>query len=398
MWEMANSNREILWTKDFIFTSVVNFVMMLSMYLLLVTMATYSMQEYNASISLAGFVSSIFVIGSLIGRLYAGKKIAEMGNKKMLMTGIIAFFIVTIMYFLPLGLIGMMIVRLFHGIFLGMATTATGTIIAQVIPATRKGEGIGYFSMSIVLATAVGPLIGTFLVSGFGFTSIFIFSVVMAAVSLFLSLLLNPPEITQPKEELQEKKGFSFSEYFEKHALPISAAMFVMAVAYSGVLSFVTEYASSINLMQAGGFFFLVYGVSVLISRPVTGPLMDSKGANIVVYPSLVLFGLGLLLISQASTGFIFLTAAVLLGLGYGNFQSIAQAIAIKLTPPHRMGLANSTYFIALDLGLGVGPLLLGYLVPATGYRGMYFSLVFLVIIGIVVYYFVHGRKDKEMA
>ncbi|MFD2830168.1 MFS transporter [Corticicoccus populi] len=395
---MANSNREILWTKDFIFTSVVNFVMMLSMYLLLVTMATYSMQEYNASISLAGFVASIFVIGSLIGRLYAGKKIAEMGNKKMLMTRIIAFFIVTIMYFLPLGLIGMMIIRLFHGIFLGMATTATGTIIAQVIPATRKGEGIGYFSMSIVLATAVGPLIGTFLVSGFGFTSIFIFSVVMAAVSLILSLFLNPPEITQPKEELKEKKGFSFSEYFEKHALPISAAMFVMAVAYSGILSFVTEYASSINLMQAGGFFFLVYGVSVLISRPVTGPLMDSKGANIVVYPSLVLFALGLLLISQASTGFIFLTAAVLLGLGYGNFQSIAQAIAIKLTPPHRMGLANSTYFIALDLGLGVGPLLLGYLVPATGYRGMYFSLVFLVIIGIVVYYFVHGRKDKEMA
>jgi MFS family permease len=395
----ASTHKEKLWTKDFVFTSIVNFVMMLSMYLLLVTMATYAMQEYDASVSLAGFVASVFVIGSLFGRLYAGKTIAKMGNKKMLLIGIVSFFIVSILYFFPLGLIPLMIIRLLHGLFLGLGTTATGTIISQVIPNSRKAEGIGYFSMSVVLATAVGPLIGTFLLSSLGFTSIFIFSVVMAAVSLVLSLFLQPPEIPEaaPEEESAvEKKGFNIGDYVEKNALPISIAMFIMAIGYSSILSFVTEYASDINLAQAGGFFFLVYGVAVLLSRPVTGPLMDSKGANIVAYPSLVLFALGLLIISQASTGFVFLAAAVLLGLGYGNFQSIAQAIAIKLTPPHRMGLANSTYFIALDLGLGVGPLLLGYLVPVTGYRGMYFTLVFLIVIGIVIYYFVHGRKDKQ--
>lgn len=396
----ASTHKEKLWTKDFVFTSIVNFVMMLSMYLLLVTMATYAMQEYDASVSLAGFVASVFVIGSLFGRLYAGKTIAKMGNKKMLLIGIVSFFIVSILYFFPLGLIPLMIIRLLHGLFLGLGTTATGTIISQVIPNSRKAEGIGYFSMSVVLATAVGPLIGTFLLSSLGFTSIFIFSVVMAAVSLVLSLFLQPPEIPEaaPEEESAvEKKGFNIGDYVEKNALPISIAMFIMAIGYSSILSFVTEYASDINLAQAGGFFFLVYGVAVLLSRPVTGPLMDSKGANIVAYPSLVLFALGLLIISQASTGFVFLAAAVLFGLGYGNFQSIAQAIAIKLTPPHRMGLANSTYFIALDLGLGVGPLILGYLVPVTGYRGMYFTLVFLIIVGIAIYYFVHGKKDKQM-
>lgn len=393
----ASKNKEPLWTKDFIFTSIVNFVMMLSMYLLLVTMATYTIEEYDASVSLAGFVASIFVIGSLLGRLYAGKKTTELGNRKTLLIGIVSFFIISIMYFFPLGLIGLMIIRLLHGLFLGIATTATGTIIAQIIPNSRKGEGIGYFSMSIVLATAVGPLIGTFLVNSIGFTSIFVFSVVMGAISLILAFFLHPPEITEPEEAAEGTKRFSINDYFEKNALPISVAMFVMAIGYSSILSFITEYASEINLAQAGGFFFLVYGVAVLFSRPVTGPLMDAKGANVVVYPALTLFALGLLMISQATTSFVFLTAAVLIGLGYGNFQSIAQAIAIKLTPPHRMGLANSTYFIALDLGLGVGPLLLGYLVPATGYRGMYLTLVFLILIGIVVYFAVHGKKDKEI-
>ncbi len=103
-------------------------------------------------------------------------------------------------------------------------------------------------------------------------------------------------------------------------------------------------------------------------------------------------------MLSQSFAVRIFLAAAVLMGLGYGNFQSIAQALAIKLTPHHRMGLANSTYFIALDLGLGLGPLMLGYIVPVFGYRGMYMVLVAVILAGIAVYHFMHGRRDGAVS
>src|SRR5699024_7460844 len=152
--------KEKLWTKDFILVSIVNFVLMLSMYLLLVTMATYATETYNASISLGGLVASIFVIGSLIGRLFSGKQIMQVGSKKILITGAAAFLILTLFYFFPIGIYPLILLRLLQGIGLGMATTATGTIVSQVIPASRNGEGIGYFSMSIVLATAIGPLVG----------------------------------------------------------------------------------------------------------------------------------------------------------------------------------------------------------------------------------------------
>jgi MFS family permease len=390
--------KEKLWTKDFVSASIVNFVLMLSMYLLLVTMATFAVKTYDASISLAGLVASIFVIGSLIGRLYAGRKIAETGSKKMLITGIIIFIVLTFLYFIPTNIYLLILLRLLQGIGLGLATTATGTIVAQVIPSSRNGEGIGYFSMSVVLATAIGPLIGVGLVEMSGYTSVFLFSLIMGIGSLLLSLPLKVPAIVEQEQTADtESKGFKISNYFELKAIPVAFSMFVAAFAYSGILSFITGYAEEINLVEAGSFYFLVYAIIILLSRPFTGPLMDRRGGNSVAYPGLVLFAIGMLLLSQANNSWIFLLAAAIIGLGYGNFQSTAQAIAIKVTPPHRMGLATSTYFIALDLGLGVGPFLLGYLVPVSGYRGMYLALVGLIAIGIVVYYFAHGIKDKAM-
>ena len=392
---MSEVYKDRLWTKDFINTSIVNFALMMSQYLLLVTMAMYAAGEYNASVGMAGLVSSAFIIGSLIGRLFGGKHITAMGGKKMLMIGSVLIVILTASYLIPMGIYPLIVLRILHGAAMGYAMTATGTIIAQIIPPSRNGEGIGYFSMSVVLATAVGPLIGVSLIAAYGFTSIFLFSFAMAIISLVIGLTVKAPP-GQPSKSTDSGK-FKIMDFFEKRAMPISAVMFVMAFAYSGILSYVTAYAESISLIQAGSLYFTVYGITVLLSRPITGPLLDRKGANIVMYPAIIMFAIGLAVISQASLTMAFLIAAALIGFGYGNIQSVTQALAIKVTPPERLGLANTTYFIALDLGLGFGPFLLGYIVPSLGYRGMYMTLVFVVLAGIIVYYFLHGRRDKEI-
>lgn len=392
---MSEVYKDRLWTKDFINTSIVNFALMMSQYLLLVTMAMYAAEEYNASVGMAGLVSSAFIIGSLIGRLFGGKHITAMGGKKMLMIGSVLIVILTASYLIPMGIYPLIVLRILHGAAMGYAMTATGTIIAQIIPPSRNGEGIGYFSMSVVLATAVGPLIGVSLIAAYGFTSIFLFSFAMAIISLVIGLTVKAPP-GQPSKSTDSGK-FKIMDFFEKRAMPISAVMFVMAFAYSGILSYVTAYAESISLIQAGSLYFTVYGITVLLSRPITGPLLDRKGANIVMYPAIIMFAIGLAVISQASLTMAFLIAAALIGFGYGNIQSVTQALAIKVTPPERLGLANTTYFIALDLGLGFGPFLLGYIVPSLGYRGMYMTLAFVVLAGIIVYYFLHGRRDKEI-
>ena len=394
--------KEKLWTKEFISTSIVNFFLILAMYLLLVTMASYVMETYNTSPSLAGLVASVFIIGVLFGRLFIGNKIEKVGTKKILILGISIFVLLSFFYFLDAGIYILIAIRIVQGIGVGLATTATGTIIAQIIPPSRNGEGIGYFSMSNVLATAIGPLVGVSLINAFEYVSIFIFSTTVGIIGLLLAFIIKVPaiaalDVTETESNAKEPTGFKLANFFEKKAIPIAITTLVVAFAYSGILSFITMYADDINLTKAGGYYFLVYAIIILLSRPFTGKLMDIKGANSVAYPAIILFAIGMVIISQASSSFTFLLGAVFIGLGYGNFQSCTQALAIKVTPIQRMGLANSTYFVFLDLALGLGPLILGIFIPIIGFRGMYLLLAGVIVLSLFVYYALHGRYDKEL-
>jgi MFS family permease len=389
----VNQTRAKLWTKDFIIVSSVNFFITLIFYLLMVTIAVYAVDEFDASTSQAGLVTGIFIIGSLIGRLFIGRYINSIGRKRTLFIGLIFFTLATALYFVDFGITFLLFNRLIHGITMGMAGTASGTIVAQIIPSQRKAEGIGYFSMSATLSTAIGPFIGLYMSQHTSFQMILGFCVIIGVISLITALFLHIPAL-ETTTKISEIKGFSISNFIEPNALPIAIITLLVAFCYSSVLSFINFYAIEIDLVSTASFFFLVYAVAVLASRPFTGRLMDSKGANFIMYPAFIIFSAGMLLLSVASNGFTLLLAGILVGLGFGNMQSSTQAIAVKLTPPHRMGLATSTFFIALDAGLGFGPYLLGFIIPSTGYSTLYVILGITILATSVLYYFLHGKKD----
>ncbi|WP_336865129.1 MFS transporter [Peribacillus frigoritolerans] len=389
-----DQSRTRLWTKDFVIVSSINFFITLIFYLLMVTLAIYAVNELDASTSEAGLISGIFIIGTLIGRLFIGRFIDSIGRKKTLFIGLIFFTLTTLLYFVDLGIGFLLVNRLIHGMAMGMASTATGTIVAQIIPATRKGEGIGYYSMSATLATAIGPFIGLFMAQNTSFQVIFSFCLALGVISLITAFFLYVPAL-KVTAKVTESKGFKLSNFIEPKALPISIITLLLAFCYSSVLSFISFYAIEIDLVNTASFFFVVYAVAVLLSRPFSGPLMDRKGSNFIMYPAFIIFGVGLLLLSMTTNSFTLLAAGFLIGLGFGNMQSSSQAIAVKLTPPHRMGMATSTFFIMLDAGLGFGPYILGFIIPVTGYSTLYVILGVLVILTSVLYYSLHGKKER---
>ncbi|WP_335695516.1 MFS transporter [Sporosarcina ureae] len=371
-----------------------NFILALVFFLLVSTIAVFSVETFHTSTSTAGLLSGIFVIGALIGRLGAGRIIHRVGSQKVLLTGLIGFLLTTGFYMLPTDLSFFFINRFLHGVSFGFASTATGTIIAQIIPPSRRGEGIGYYSLSTILSTALGPLLGIWIISQTqNFFFVFVINFVLASVIFVLYFLVQAPAM----ERTPKQNKFSITQYVELKAVPIGVVGMFLGFIYSSIMAFIPFFTKEIDLVEAGSFFFLVYASVVLLSRPITGRLMDQHGANIIIYPCLVLFALGMLLYSQAHYGFMIVLAAILVGFGYGSFNSIAQAIAIKVTPIHRVGLATSTYFILFELGLGLGPFTYGFLIPHIGYRGIYLTAFFMILLSILLYYILHGRHERQL-
>lgn len=381
-----------LWTKDFLIISLVNFFLTLIFFLLMVTIGVHAVEAYGATTSQAGLVTGIFIIGTLTGRLFIGRLIDSIGRKRTLLMGLTFFTLTILLYFLQWGVGFLLLTRFVHGLGMGLSSTATGTIVAQVIPPARKGEGIGYYSMSSTLATAIGPFVGLLLSQHTNFSVIFILCFVIGLISLFSSLMVDVPEAASP----ELVRGFSLKSFVEPKALPIALIIGLAALSYSSVLSYINFYANELDLLEAASVFFLVYSVAVLLSRPITGKLMDRRGANVVMYPAIALFSIGLLVLSQADSAWTLLLSGVLIGLGFGNIQSGTQAIAVKASPPHRMGMATSTFFIALDAGLGFGPYFIGLLIPLMGFSQLYLGLAGLVFITLYVYYVMNGRVEHE--
>lgn len=386
-------NTPKLWTKNFSIIFLVNFFVAINFFLLMVVISTFALDNFHSSPSTAGFASSIFVIGSLIARLFCGKWIEGIGRKKLLITGLVLSLVMTLFYFAVNSVLVLFLIRFLHGVGFGMTSTALGTIVASIIPSHRQGEGIGYFGLSVTLAMAIGPFLGMFLSRQGNFNMIFIASAISAVFSLVVGLFLSIPEIKLTKEQIKEMKGFKLSNFFESRAIPISIVSAVLYFCFSSVLAFLTAYSKKIALVEAASLFFITYAVVILFSRPFTGRLFDSKGENTTMYPAILIFSIGMLFLSQAHDGYSLLLAGAFIGFGLGVVQSSGQAISVKVTPPHRIGLATSTLYIFIDLSTGIGPFVLGLFIPFTGYRGMYFSMAMVAFLCMFLYYLLHGKN-----
>ena len=382
-----------LWTKDFIIMSCTSFFISLVYFLLVTTLAVYAIQQFNASENMAGLAASIFVIGAVFSRVFTGRYLETIGRKKVLFAGLFLFLAATLLYFTIMNLYLLLLVRFIHGAAFGISTTVLVTILMDIIPKERRGEGIGYFSLSGTLATSIGPFLGLYISQHADFSLIFIVCTILSIVSVIIPLFLKIPRSVMIDDQHNSLKGFKLSSFFEKKAVPISLMITIMGFIYSGILSFITAYATEINLIEAASFFFLVYSIVLLISRPVTGKLLDKKGDNFVIYPAIISFATGLLILSQSYNSFTFLLASVFIALGFGTMQSCFQVIAIKESPQHRMGLATSTFLICMDLGVGMGPFLLGSIVPLFGFRGLYLMSAIVVFLCIFLYFSLHGKK-----
>lgn len=378
--------------------TLINFFLLLNYYLLMVVMTEYSMTQLGEAPGIAGLSASIFIIGALISRLFCGRYLDTVGRKRMLLIGAALELWMSAVYFFAGGIGALLLVRFLHGASYGAAATAIGTIVTDLVPRARQGEGIGYYTLSVTLGAAIGPFLGMYLLHNGGFNMIFAMCVLTALLCLVITVFLAVPETSCCAASLQreEGRGFQWSRFIEAKAVPISLVCALVYFGYSSLLSFLSSYAGTLHLETEASFFFVIYALAIFVSRPFTGRLFDRRGERITMIPAFLAFSIGMVVLSQAKTGAVLLFSAVLLGFGVGVVQSCGLAIAVKGIPSERLSLVNSTFYICLDLGVGVGPLLLGMLIPYSGYQGMYLSMTLLTMVALGLYCLTWKQRSRQ--
>ena len=396
MDSQINIQKEKLFNTGFITITTINFIVFLIYYCFVVITAKFATSELGASPAQAGFAAGIYIIGTLIARLYIGKKLELIGRKQMLRFGAIIYLATTIAYLISTNIIILDTVRFLNGFAYGTISTAANAIVTAYIPKSRNGEGINYYGLSTSLAAAIGPFIGILLLPIVGFKSVIILAIVLSVLVTVACYLFPVQNIELTDDHKKLLNSWSLNTFIEYKVLFISIVAFLIGLSYSSVLGFLSIYADNLGLSTAGAFFFVVYALIITFTRPFAGQIFDAKGENAVMYPSFIFLTIGLLTLSYTTTSFMLLLSGALIGLGYGTFMSNGQAVCLKLVEPSKVSIALSTYFIGLDLGLGFGPYALGTVHSFLSYSGIYVLCAVLTVAVAILYAIFYKGKDAK--
>lgn len=386
---MAKEQQDRIWTKSFISISLTQLLLFTVFYTLLTTLPIYVIDDLGGSESQAGLVATFMLISAIVIRPFSAKIIDIVGKKKVLVFSVLFFFLMTISYLFAYNFIILSIIRLIHGISFGFMTTISGVIVADIVPEKRRGEGMGYFAMAMNIAVVVGPFIGLLLIQYVSFRTLFFFLIGLMAVGLIASLLVN---VKEDPLQFSTTTTMQLSDLIEVSVLPVSIIVALVGFSYGSILSFVPVYAEVIGLAKVSSFFFLVFAIVMIVFRPLLGRAFDEKGARFVLIPSLIVFSIGLAVLSIAQSVALFLIAAGIIGLGYGTILPGFQALVVQRAGPKRTSQAMSTFFTLYDSGIALGAFTWGVISATYGFTTMY-VISAMVVATAAIYFHIYTKK-----
>lgn len=377
---------ERLWNRSFILCLFNNFFLFVYYFALLTILPIYIMKDLGGSVKEAGLALTLFLASSIAIRPFSGMIIEKLGKKISMRGAGVIFALFAFSYLLIDSLWSLLLVRFLHGIWFSILTTVAVPVANEFIPEQRKGEGMGYFVMSTNLGVVFGPLLALTVIQFTSFKSLFGILAIIISLGLIFCWMLKITELPKSRRIGTEKTKLSLQDILEVKVLAVSCVALLTAFAYSGIMSFITAFSESKQLLAYTSVFFIVFAASMLLVRPWVGKIYDRKGPSAVIYPSFIFFAIGLVMVSLISNQWTLWLSAVFVGIGYGSLFPCLQTLAIQSVDKQRMGHAISTFFTLFDLGLAVGSVVMGLLIAYWGFEAMYVSSAALVIVTILVY------------
>lgn len=373
----------MIFSRNFLSICAINFTLYISSYLTLISGTNFAIKTLGASVSIAGFITLIYTLGVIFGTLYMGRIVDRIDIKKSIFIVMVLDLIVSLLYTQISNVSFLLILRAMTGVLFGMGTSICNTTISKLVPETKRGVGIGYYNMSVIIASAISPSIAIKFNAAGAYQTSFITAAISMAVGLISVFFLTY------KSQISDIKRSKFSIFtlIEKTALGVSLVMFLAGCAYGGILAFLSAYTQGLNLTNSGALYYPFYSVVALFAVWVCGVVFDKFGPNLVSLATLFSLAISVFILGLSKNSLFILASAFFLAFGWATFKSLAQSMVVKLAPQTRIGLANSTFFIAANLGIGISPPLLGLLEPKFGFSGVYIASALVIVVAMFLYY-----------
>ncbi|AMW97953.1 MFS transporter [Rummeliibacillus stabekisii] len=381
-----------IFNKSFLFIFISNFLVFIGFEMLLPILPAYLL-SLNASTIQVGLVTTLFTIGAVLIRPLIGYYLIDNQRKSLAIGASIILMLVTFIYpFLNIVWL-FLVLRFLHGIAWGVSTTVNSTIAVDLIPKTRLGEGMGYFSISTTVGAIIAQSLGIFIYDSYSFDILIWSSVILSLTAVLALQFIHSPISTK-----REKQPFRFFDMvFEKDAwFPALLAVFT-TLSFGAIITFLVLFGKQKDLDHIFLFFIINATVSTLI-RPFTGKWYDKRGPWSIIIVSAMLGFLSLVILSYTTNDFNLIISAILFGAGYGTVMPCLQTWAVQKVSEEKSGAANATFYSSFDIGVGVSAFVLGIVAEWVSLEMIFriVSLSFIVVASLVYKDYLNEMKRRE--
>lgn len=382
-------NSERLWNKEYIKVMICNFLLFFSFYLLTPLLPIYLDAEFSADKDMIGYVLSGYVVATLLIRPFSGFFVDSFNRKKVLTTCFFCFFIVFTGYVGAGTLLMFAIVRTMHGLPFGATTVANSTVAIDVLPSSRRNEGLGFYGLSNNVAMAIAPTAGIYIYSlTDNFSLLFWISLFVALAGFIVSTKVKIPQ----RELIIGKPKLSQDHFFLSRAWMLALNIMLFGLCWGLMSNYVAIYGKEkLNITDGTGIFFMILALALVIAR-LFGRKQLRRGRltqNCTVGVILSSAGYVLFAFSSIWGAWCYYGAAMLIGLGNGQMYPAFLNMFVKMARHDQRGTANSSILISWDLGMGLGILVGGVIAEYIGFTEAFAIAAATQIVGTIIFIFI---------
>ena len=383
----SRKTMERLWNKNYCKVMAANFSLFFAFYVLTPLLPLYLSEHFGATKDVIGLVLSGYTVTALVMRPFSGFMVDSFPRKTVLMVSFVVFTIFFAGYLAASTLLLFTIVRTLHGAPFGALTVANSTVAIDVLPSSRRTEGIGYYGLSNNLAMAIAPTIGIFVyryIHSFELLFWIAFLVALAGMLVDASVKVN----RQPSAVRHQSSTVSLDRFFLVRGWLLGVNMVTFGFCFGVLSNYLAIYGKEVLGITGGtGTYFMLCSIGLILSRLQGGKALREGRVTHNAAGGMVISLIGYTLFILVPGLVSYYASALLIGLGNGHMWPAFQNMTISVAPNSQRGTANSTILVSWDVGMGLGILMGGVISELVSYSAAFWTVAAVNALGVLLFF-----------